>query len=500
MAEVSLPSSPGAEDSNDYGAFYDRTPILFKIAKLSSAQRNMLHQASHKSQALRRQIARGSHVLIVHLGYTGKRFIYEYIKKELGCTITAIDYPGCPLSNLVDEGIIDNIIELEAGEYDTYVERAMEAIACSPSATYFDAVTSFYESGVLHAVHIADALGLSRSPVTAYNSARNKYRTRKVMHDSGLPVPRFRNIVCEDELIDACYYVGFPAILKPSFGMSSMGVTRVETAEKAVEAYRNIMSLLASDANEDVTESFALVFEEYYDGDEFDVDIVLSNGTIVYANVLDNWMCPLPHFQESGRNCPSLYDADKQREMIDLASKTALALGFLNGVLHIELKYTSRGPRIIEVNTRMGGNSVREMHLRVWGVDLVEEQLFGALDIPCKPLAATHPLVYLADFMVNAPYSGIVNSNEWLEFARADRRLHMIEYSAKVGKQVQGPEDGLPDRLAIVIVASHNSGQDACETVRDMILKDANVPVDAKNEWRKQGFLFVENAHPFVWD
>jgi hypothetical protein len=35
------------------------------------------------------------------------------------------------------------------------------------------------------------------------------------------------------------------------------------------------------------------------------------------------------------------------------------ALGFTCGVFHVECKYTSRGPRLIEVNARMGGGCVR---------------------------------------------------------------------------------------------------------------------------------------------
>ena len=44
----------------------------------------------------------------------------------------------------------------------------------------------------------------------------------------------------------------------------------------------------------------------------------------------------------------------------------------------MELKYTSRGPRLIEINCRMGGGPVRNTNLLVWGVDMVEVSL-GAL-------------------------------------------------------------------------------------------------------------------------
>lgn len=43
-------------------------------------------------------------------------------------------------------------------------------------------------------------------------------------------------------------------------------------------------------------------------------------------------------------------------------------LGFKLGVFHVELKATSRGPRLIEVNARMGGGGVR------WGLGVM---LFG---------------------------------------------------------------------------------------------------------------------------
>ncbi len=102
-------------------------------------------------------------------------------------------------------------------------------------------------------------------------------------------------------------------------------------------------------------------------GDEFDVDILLCAGEVVYSKVSDNWACWEPWFQETGTNCPSLYDPVKQAELVKLAVDTTLALGFAAGCFHVELKYTQRGPRIIEVNARMGGVSVRDANKFAWG-------------------------------------------------------------------------------------------------------------------------------------
>ena len=45
--------------------------------------------------------------------------------------------------------------------------------------------------------------------------------------------------------------------------------------------------------------------------------------------------------------------------MSKLCTDTLAALGFSCGVFHVEGKVTSRGPRIIEVNARMGGGQAR---------------------------------------------------------------------------------------------------------------------------------------------
>ena len=68
---------------------------------------------------------------------------------------------------------------------------------------------------------------------------------------------------------------------------------------------------------------------------------------------------------------------------------TLLRVRVLQGVFHVELKYTSRGPRLIEVNCRMGGGPVRLTNLLVWGVDLVEEHLLTTAGIPSRPPVST---------------------------------------------------------------------------------------------------------------
>ena len=100
-----------------------------------------------------------------------------------------------------------------------------------------------------------------------------------------------------------------------------------------------------------------IIMEEYLDGPEVDVDLVLSNGAVKYGAVTDNWPTVEPYFNETGSNCPSVLPRGQQMELLDLGIKAVQCMGFQMGVFHVELKYTSRGARLIEVNARMGGGA-----------------------------------------------------------------------------------------------------------------------------------------------
>ena len=89
--------------------------------------------------------------------------------------------------------------------------------------------------------------------------------------------------------------------------------------------------------------------------------------------------------------------------------------GMVQGVFHVELKYTSRGPRLIEVNCRMGGGPVRNTNLLVWGVDLVEEHLLTCAGIPSRPPIAAKPLMYIAEYSINALKTGKMQHIDFLK-------------------------------------------------------------------------------------
>jgi biotin carboxylase len=84
------------------------------------------------------------------------------------------------------------------------------------------------------------------------------------------------------------------------------------------------------------------------------------------------------NFRETGFFIPAALSETDQVAVLGLASSAIEALAVTSGCLHTEIKFTPDGPRVIEVNGRVGGG-VPEMLDRAAGVALVEITLRLAL-------------------------------------------------------------------------------------------------------------------------
>lgn len=491
--------SVDGEQVGQYGSLRETSPSLSPVfSDLCNYSSDILREQSEGAQKLRRKLMRNSNVLIIQGGYSGKQFIYERLM-ELGVHVYIMDGADSCWGRFAEQGNISGFIELDFKDHDTIYERALGALSDSVSQVRFDAVTTYYEDAVVLAARIATAFGVETNSVDACGKARSKRKTREVMASCGLPVPRFCKVVCEADVAPACDYVGYPLILKPSLGASSLGVTKANSKQEAILAYRNVIRTLNIDNDVIFAQGNEMIIEEFYDGEEFDIDILLSEGKVVYAKVSDNWACIEPNFQETGTNCPSCYAPGRQEELIKLSARATLALGFINGCFHVECRYTSRGPRLIEVNGRMGGVSVRDANLIAWGVDLVEEHCMAALKIPIFPPVPEKPLQYMAEVALNAPYSGTITSDEWLDFVKERDYVRSVTYMKKQGDVVKGPEHGMPDFIGEIIVVSPNSQEEATNVIRTIVEQQLAVPITptAKSKQQKNRFDFPSHAHPF---
>jgi len=400
----------------------------------------------------RRDSLKGKTILIVGGGYEGKRFFFERAKK-LGVRVVLIDKPGSWAKDLVDE-----YIEADTLDHAEAAKTALAELEARGLKGELNGITAFWEDDVPLTAALSEALELPYFSEASAASAREKSLTRKVMEEAGLPTPRFAKVTTFQELGPAIKKVGFPAILKPASGAEAKFVKEVRSVEEAEAAFLELKQAVEVEAEVDgaFSRTAAIVLEEYLDGDEVDVDIVMRGGKPVFTSLTDNWPTQRPFFLATGSNLPSRLPAASQDALTDLAIKSAQALGLETGILHVEGKMTSRGPRIIEVNARLGGVYVHDWVRAVWGVDLVEEGLMAAASIPGRPYKSKRPLTYLEGQFLIPEESGRLTQ---LDYALPDPALFELKRMKKVGTDVRVPPDG-NDRVGM-LTAKGGSSEEA---------------------------------------
>ena len=434
-----------------------------------------------------RQVAlsqlRDKRIVFVSPGYPGKRFVFEKAH-ELGVKSIIIDSPGSWTSELERKGIVERVIEVDMSRDEDLVFA--DCVTSLSMLLPLDGICTFVELSAPLAARLSEKFNLPGHSVSSVALARDKHQTRRAVEaHASTGQYAIRNYLISNgtdaELRKAAELVGFPAVLKPVSGAASLGVQKVNSIEELLRTYRVINDLVSelivssgalerrvktatteseSESTEASAEQFhsnvsslqntAIVLEEYISGQEVDIDIVLCEGEITFCEISDNGPTEEPYFGETYNCCPTLLSQTEQDELKDMALRiTKEALGFRSGVFHVEAKMSPYGPRLIEVNCRMGGGPIRAVHLARSNVDLVVEQLLLAVGLPAYPTPRSESeRPAIGFFEVNATRSGSVNNLDFLKVYETRPGMVYFMQFVSVGEHIVGPEEGQPTWLA----------------------------------------------------
>lgn len=446
------------------------------LSCVSLVSRETITKHASEGRQLRLSQLRGATIVFVTAGYADKRFVFERAH-ELGVRSVIVDQPDSWSRALVDEGLITRFIPIDtSSSSDEMYSEALQAIKrlgeelATDCVDGVDGITTFAELSVSIVARLAGALQLPGHQLASVSNARDKCQTRTALRRANLPTPRFARITSEADLDAAARKVGFPAVLKPVGGAASLAVKKVVSRTDLTHVYSDMRAELGelvvidgalvkrNDTSSASVPAITLIgtcflLEQYLDGDEVDVDIVMSDGEWRYAAICDNGPTEEPYFSESWAVMPSLLPRSQQVELRDLAVDCVKALGFTDGVFHVECKYTSHGPHLVEVNARMGGGAVYKANLNTWNVDLVQETLLAAVGIPSRPDVPEQPLQSIAYSDVCASVSGTLSDMSFLEVLQD--REDIVSYSphVKPGSEIVCVADGMPTWLVEIVVS-----------------------------------------------
>jgi biotin carboxylase len=242
-----------------------------------------------------------------------------------------------------------------------------------------DGIVTYLDANMATFAEIADALGLPFHSLATAVALTDKANQRQVMKDAGIATPECFTITpreSEDSLTLIESGVGWPSVLKPRSAQGSRYTFFVKDEYQLAD----YLQALGPERPDMVLETY-LTDDPSRLGEPFadyvSVESVVARGVVSHLATTGRF--PLAeNFRETGFFIPAALNEGDLGAVLELASRSIEALGVTTGCLHTEIKFTPDGPRVIEVNGRVGGG-VPEMLNRAAGVPLVELTLRVAL-------------------------------------------------------------------------------------------------------------------------
>jgi predicted ATP-grasp superfamily ATP-dependent carboligase len=325
-----------------------------------------------------------------------------------------------------------------------------------------DGITTFSESRLNVTAGLAQRRDLPYLSVWTARALTDKYIQRRVLAEAGVQATRCRVVHDVAGVAAALAEVGLPAILKPRNGAASAYTCRVDTVAEATARLGDFLEHLpATSASVPARRDF--VVEEMLVGDPtvagaawgdyVSVESVTSHGVVRHIEITGKFPLADP-LRETGYVVPCTLADDVRGQVLSLTEASILALKVQHGTTHVEVKLTPHGPRIIEVNGRLGGY-VADIVSRARGIDLVRATLAAALGCAAEvPPAAYRRHAF--QYFVTPPMPAVVlRGLDGVAELGAHQGIQLVETFKGVGERLDW-RDGTLAYLAIVHGSAHD--------------------------------------------
>ncbi|UXH77470.1 ATP-grasp domain-containing protein [Roseateles amylovorans] len=270
------------------------------------------------------------------------------------------------------------------------LEEVIETAKLWHALDPFDAVVSFAEYG-LHAASVcANVLGLPGGNEQAVLMTRDKFRMRQLLREHQLSAVDYA--LCQDEADVRAFFDrlgGRPMVLKPFDGGGSIGISYVDAAAGIPDAWAWTRNACKG----------RILAEEFLEGQEYSVESISRNGRHEVVMITEKLTTQAPHFIELGHQMPARLSPETRQAVVDTVTRLLDVVEQQTAPAHTEIRVGPQGVKIIESQTRIGGDQIWEMTELVSGVDLMSETLCELLGLPAparRPVAPAAAIRFFA--------------------------------------------------------------------------------------------------------
>src|SRR3990167_4469373 len=286
------------------------------------------------------------HLLVVNA--TSQSNLSNFIvAKNMGLKITVVG-PEFPhwLKDKVDHYI-------NADNYN--IPELVKIIKIYHEENKIDGVITFWDREV-HAVYaICAALNLPGSTPEAVENAKNKYNMRQVLQKNNIAQPLFHFVKMKNDLRDAAKILSFPFILKPTAASASQGIFLLNNESEMDKVFSAIENAMRPSYWFRPDEYIA---EDFMTGTEYSVEGIIQNQNEFFFVGITAKQTTQEYFAEWQHCFPANIDDENENLLYEISKKAITAIGLTHTAFHAEVMMTSAGPKIVEVNARLGGDLI----------------------------------------------------------------------------------------------------------------------------------------------
>jgi hypothetical protein len=354
-------------------------------------------------------------------------------------------------------------------------EKLLPAVESLASGSARAGIVTWDEFSLVATAEVAEALELPHMAAAAARICRDKYATRTRLAAAGLPAIWHRLVQDVEAAVTAAHECGYPVVVKPRSLGGSLGVVLAHDAPSVREAYR-----VAVDAGlPGVEHSDGVLIEEFLDGPEISVDSAVVAGVPEMVFVARKRLGFDPCFEEVGHLVGPWQRETWANEVAGLVRAVHEAAGVDRGVTHAEVRLTPSGPRLVELNGRLGGDLIPYLGTLATGVDL--SMAAAAIAFDERPDLTPAQQRWAEIRFVYPPHDGHLERVD-LAGAAAVPGIMMAAPLAEQGQELLLPPRALtPRSAALIAVSDEQAGcARALDQAEDQVLTVIAAPASAR--------------------
>ena len=314
---------------------------------------------------------------------------------------------------------IADIVFMESMDEES-VRKEIDRLA---AFLHIQAIISFVDPYVSLAAKLSNAFCNSTLSVEALGMMEDKISTRNAL--------RNHPATCEFEVIDQNHnkpVINYPLILKSPISNGSKDVYFIENEKEFDIALCKMNKRLPQPS---------WIAEEFIEGPQYMIEIVVVETIPIIVAIIQQEIIMDYTFIVTAYEVVMQMDGTIYRDLRKSILSIVEEIGLRHGTCHLEMRYSSKGWKLIEMNPRIAGGAMNRMITEAFGINLVKETIKLYLGEEPNLLRKKSRCVYTSFITINN-YGYLVDI-EGIDAASSIPGIIDIAVKPKIGSIVMPP-------------------------------------------------------------